>query len=112
MNLEGVSGMAIKNVMEDFVGQNLKAVLRMYPECCRCDVCRDDIMSIALNHLPPKYVSTEKGGVFAKLASLDPMEKVILVQEIAKGVQIVSKEPRHPEEEKVLPAPDEFPKEK
>ena len=102
--------MAIKNVMEDFVEENIKDVLRMYPECCRCDICRDDIMSIALNHLQPKYVSTEKGGVFAKLASLDPMEKVIIIQEIAKAVQIVAKGPRHPKEEKVLPSATEVKK--
>ena len=101
--------MAIKNIMEDFVEENMKGGLRMYPECCRCDICRDDIMSIALNHLTPKYVSTEKGGVFAKLASLDPMEKVVIIQEIAKGVQIVAKDPRHPKEERVIPVSDEIP---
>ncbi|BEU87767.1 hypothetical protein TAMA11512_12310 [Selenomonas sp. TAMA-11512] len=95
--------MPIKNVMEDFVEGNMKDVLHMYPECCRCHACRDDIMSIALNHLEPKYVSTEKGGVFAKLVALDPMEKVVIIQEIAKAVQIVAKSPRHPEEEKILP---------
>ncbi len=52
-------------------------------------------MALALNHLPPKYVSTHKGDLFARIAAMDPVDKAFIIQEIAKAIQIVRKMPRH-----------------
>ncbi|EJU28364.1 late competence development protein ComFB [Selenomonas sp. CM52] len=52
-------------------------------------------MALALNHLPPKYVSTHKGDLFARIATMDPVDKAFIIQEIAKAIQIVHKMPRH-----------------
>ncbi|MGP1407079.1 late competence development ComFB family protein [Selenomonas sp.] len=87
--------MPIKNTMEEFVKHNLDTILRMYPDCCSCDKCREDIMALALNHLPPKYVSTDKGDLFARISSMDPVDKAFISQEIAKAIQIVHEVPRH-----------------
>lgn len=87
--------MTMNNMMEVFVEQSLDEVLRMFPECCKCSKCREDIECLALNHLPPKYVSTEEGNLMARLSTLDAKKKVRLIQEIAKAVQIVAASPRH-----------------
>lgn len=87
--------MPIKNTMEEFVKQNIDAVLRMCSDCCSCEKCKEDIMALALNHLPPKYVSTHKGDLFARIAAMDPVDKAFIIQEIAKAIQIVHKVPRH-----------------
>ena len=87
--------MPIRNTMEEFVQQNIDAVLRMYPDCCSCEKCKEDIMALALNHLPPKYVSTHKGDLFARIATMDPVDKAFIIQGIAKAIQIVHKMPRH-----------------
>lgn len=46
--------MQIRNIMEEVVQQNLSRVLRMYPDCCTCEKCQQDILLLALNNLPPK----------------------------------------------------------
>jgi competence protein ComFB len=56
----------IVNVMEELVDQRLDALLRNF-ECCKCSICREDMKCLALNSLPPKYVSTEIGALFAKV---------------------------------------------
>ncbi len=90
--------MSIKNTIEDLVNQEIDTVLSMYPDCCSCDKCKDDIMAIALNNISPKYVSTRKGDLFARIASMTPSYKVFISQEIAKAIQIVHQMPRHEED--------------
>lgn len=85
--------MKIKNFMEDIVMNKLDSVLAQYPECCHCDKCRYDIMALALNHLPAKYVSTEKGKILTQAMSGE--YEVDVIQEIMKAIQIVSQHPRH-----------------
>ncbi len=87
--------MELKNQTEIYVLQHLDSVLEKYPGCCTCDHCRQDIAIIALNHLPPRYVSTEKGCVFAKLDAMSLEAKIEIVEEIAKAAEIVSKNPHH-----------------
>ena len=50
---------------------------------------------LALNHLPPKYVSSDKGNVFTKLSLTELEKEVQVIEEIAKAVEIVSRNPRH-----------------
>ncbi|MCL2755375.1 MAG: late competence development ComFB family protein [Oscillospiraceae bacterium] len=52
--------------MEKIVQQKLEAYL---PDsgCCACDMCAGDIMCLALNKLPPKYVNTHKGELFSRV---------------------------------------------
>lgn len=87
--------MELKNQTEIYVLQHLDSVLEKYPDCCTCDHCKQDIAIIALNHLPPRYVSTEKGCVFAKLDAMSLEAKIEIVEEIAKAVEIVKKNPHH-----------------
>ena len=47
--------MAIVNVMENFVGERIEAMLEA-EDCCKCERCVDDMKAIALNKLPAKYV--------------------------------------------------------
>ena len=90
--------MELKNQTEALVLENIDSVLAQYPDCCKCDRCRRDIAIIALNHLPPKYVSSHKGSVFAKLDALSMEGKIEIVEQIAKAIEIVKRNPRHGEE--------------
>ena len=87
--------MELKNYMETIVLNYLDSVFEKYPNCCKCEKCRQDIVMLALNHLPPKYVSSDKGNVFAKLSLMELENEVIVIEEIAKAIEIVSKSPRH-----------------
>ncbi len=90
--------MQIENKMERFVLDHLDQVLKLYPGCCRCSQCRQDIVTLALNHLPPKYTSSQMGDIYTRLDSYCGQEDAEIIQEIAKAVQIVSEHPRHPRE--------------
>jgi competence protein ComFB len=58
--------MSVRNLMEDIVKGCLKDMLQRQPIPDCDEALQSDIMAIALNRLPPKYVSTLKGEVFAK----------------------------------------------
>ncbi|MBR1759935.1 MAG: late competence development ComFB family protein [Schwartzia sp.] len=81
--------------MEQVVLENLDSVLAQYPDCCKCDLCRRDIAILALNHLPPRYTSSEKGRVYEKVNAMSQHNVIEVVEEIAKAVEIVRKNPRH-----------------
>lgn len=87
--------MELKNQTELFVLEHLDSVLEKYPSCCKCEHCRQDIAVIALNHLAPRYVSTEKGCVFAKVDAMSMAAKIEIVEEIAKAAEIVQNNPHH-----------------
>jgi competence protein ComFB len=87
--------MELKNQMEIYVLETMDSVLEKYPDCCKCEHCRQDIAVIALNHLPPKYVATQQGCVFAKIDAMTLETKIEIVEQIAKAVEIVSKNPHH-----------------
>lgn len=86
--------MKFSNVMEEYVLQKLDEVWDSL-DCCKCDQCRDDIVSYALNQLKPRYVSTEKGKVFVKVDTMSSQFEVDILTAIYEGVAIVKKNPRH-----------------
>lgn len=90
--------MELKNYMEDIVAQKLESILKRYPDCCSCEKCRRDIMSLSLNHLPPRYISTDKGNLYARIELLSITYDSDIVEKIAKAIVVVSKNPRHADE--------------
>ena len=64
-------------------------------DCCQCEVCRLDVMAIMLNELPPKYVVTDTGALYAQLTDFDPQNKLDYMIEMTKAVQIVKGYSRH-----------------
>lgn len=92
--------MSIVNVMEVFVEQKMEEILPTV-ECCNCDKCLDDIRAMALNKLPPRYVSTDKGKLFSKLNSLQEQQNGVDINvAVLSAVEFVSGHPRHSDEDK------------
>ncbi len=87
--------MELKNYMEDYVVSKLDEVLAQYPNCCSCDTCKRDIAILALNHLPPKYVSTEKGQIFARVESMGSQYEIETIKQIAAAIAKVQAHPHH-----------------
>ncbi len=59
--------MPVHNLMEELVGSCLKEYILRHVELQNLGEGKfADVMAITLNRLPAKYVSTEKGEVFAK----------------------------------------------
>lgn len=87
--------MQVKNNMENFVAKKLDTVLKQYPDVCRCDKCRKDIMVWALNHLPPKYVNSRTGEVLVRFKANNFQDDAEIIQAIASAVEIVAQHPHH-----------------
>jgi len=86
--------LGMRNYIEDVVASIMPAILKK-TDTCQCPRCRMDIMAYVLNKIPPKYVVTRKGHLYAKASSLHDQLNVDIVTEITKAIEIVSANPRH-----------------
>ncbi|AKX92900.1 late competence development ComFB family protein [Neomoorella thermoacetica] len=90
----------LKNYMEDCVWELLDQVLKRDPEACRCDTCRHDIVALALNQLPPRYVVREQGAIYSKIAMLEAQHRADIYSALTRALMIVKKAPRHGQEDR------------
>lgn len=86
--------MELINYTEIMVKEQLEEVT-MSSEVCRCEQCKLDIMAIALNNLPPRYVVTEKGRIFSKVQAFNVQMSVDVVGAITDAVNKVKGKPNH-----------------
>ncbi len=86
--------MKYQNVMEDYVVQKVDEVWDSL-DCCKCDQCREDVISYALNQLAPRYVNTERGRTFVKVNTMSSQFEIDILTAIYEGADVVKKHPRH-----------------
>ncbi len=84
----------LKNHMEDFVTSKTDEILR-FINICGCEKCRLDIIALALNDLPSKYVVTEQGELYARARELEQQFDIDVDTAIIKAAVFVGKNPRH-----------------
>jgi len=84
----------LKNYMEELIAQRTDELLKIM-NICKCGKCRLDIMALALNDLPAKYVVTEKGELYTKLNELEQQFGVSVDTAIIKAAVFVNKNPKH-----------------
>lgn len=86
----------LRNYTEDAVNAYLD---KWYGESdgCQCEGCRLDVAAIMLNNLPPKYVVTDTGELYAQLGDFDPQNKVNFMTEMTQAIKQVNSRPRHTE---------------
>lgn len=83
------------NMMKYLVEQELERMLPHYPDLCRCDKCLLDIQAIALNSLPPHYVVSHMGELWARAENMSIQRQVDIQAALTKAIQIVHERPRH-----------------
>lgn len=88
----------LKNYMETLVLEKLDDIIDELA-CCKCDKCRMDIASYALNRLPAKYVATYEGEVYSKLDTLSVQYEADLVNAIYQAAKVVTEHPLHKKED-------------
>lgn len=86
--------MAIVNVMEQLVDEKLTVLLKDEKRCT-CERCVEDMKAIALNKLPPKYVSTNNGELFTKLNASARQNAVDIEIAVAAALEMVASHPSH-----------------
>ena len=88
--------MKLKNYMEDAVKNVLDELLeKRTKDVCKCSRCRLDLVAYALNHLPPKYVVTDKGHTFTRVAEMQQQFSADIIVALSKGMKAIGKNPRH-----------------
>lgn len=83
-----------RNVMEMLVVQKLEEMWDTL-DCCKCEKCKLDIIACTLNQLPPKYVVTKEGELYARLCELNNEHEVEIIIALAKAVKTVKDKPKH-----------------
>ena len=83
-----------RNMMEEIVEFEYESC-REELDCCSCPRCRNDIIAYALSQLPPKYVVTRQGDLYAKLAALRTQTQADITRLLIQAAKIVSASPRH-----------------
>lgn len=84
----------IINFMEQQTSKLFDEVIRGM-DICTCKRCRLDIIALALNNLPPKYVVTQRGEMFARLDSMGNQHVANIMSELTKSAAIISAKPNH-----------------
>ncbi|MCL2189102.1 MAG: late competence development ComFB family protein [Defluviitaleaceae bacterium] len=84
----------LRNYMEDAVSEKLPILVKQMG-LCDCERCKYDMMAYVLNKLPPKYVVTNKGSLFAKLDVIQSQLDVTILAYLTQAAEIVKKNPNH-----------------
>ena len=82
------------NLMEDIVLRHVDSMMAADGGCC-CAACRADVIAHALNHLPPRYVASDKGRMMVKLSSFESQFRTDVVAALSEGRKVVRAHPRH-----------------
>lgn len=88
-------GRKVHNVMEDLIQTEINENIENLG-ICPCPICRNDLMTLTLNNVGAKYVSTDKGAIITRAGSLASREERIkLLAEITHYAQQIKGKPRH-----------------
>lgn len=82
------------NVMEEIVIQQVKKAIADLGGC-GCDICVSDAAALALNEIPPRYVTTQRGALLESLDSANYAHSTDTLVAVTKAVMKVMKNPRH-----------------
>lgn len=87
--------MQLVNCMEAAVAAHFSEVAQRFPEACLCQRCRLDVMALALNALPPRYVVSETGKVYARTEQLGQQYNADITIALTHAFTQVMAAPRH-----------------
>lgn len=85
----------LHNLAEDAMRIKVPEIMQSF-NICTCQDCVYEVMALALNHIKPLYIVTEKGQLFQKLASYELQYGTDLASEITKACIKVKINPKHP----------------
>ncbi len=86
--------MILKNYMEEVAFRAFDDVTKGM-DICKCEKCKLDIIAIALNKLPTKYVVTDKGELYAKVDNLRGQFEADIITAMTQAAMTVGKNPKH-----------------
>jgi len=87
--------MNLINTMEKAVTAQLHELQPRFPQVCFCKRCQLDIIALALNSLPPRYVVTCEGEVYARTSQLRQQYCTDITVALIQAIRKVHNCPRH-----------------
>lgn len=86
--------MAFVNTMEEIVRTRINNLIEG-TDCCTCKKCLDDMTCLALNALPSKYASTQKGVLFSKISIAFKQNNIDIDVACMNAINCVKNNPKH-----------------
>ncbi|MFC5702571.1 late competence development ComFB family protein [Cohnella faecalis] len=88
--------LSVLNAMEPIVISTFEThMLGSASLSCSCNKCQLDIVLLALNHLPPRYTSSQAGEAYIKAQYMDPQLQSDVLKELAKAASVIGSNPNH-----------------
>jgi competence protein ComFB len=84
----------IKNLVEDHVTSAYQTLRPHFPAFCGCDLCREDVLTFALNRIPPRYVSRREGSVVTEVALEQEQSRAAIEVVVMEALRKISVAPR------------------
>jgi len=82
------------NIVEDLVMSTVQHAMKEI-DMCNCKKCQLNACAIALNSLPPKYVTTTKGTLLAEIGLMNSAFQFEVIVQVSKALKIVKERPLH-----------------
>ena len=89
----------LENIAEEAVLKKLPEMMQRF-SMCTCEVCTTDVIALTLNHLPPQYVVSMRGKLYARIHAGRPQTQQEIDTALAEACKKVSENPRHEMQEK------------
>jgi competence protein ComFB len=90
--------MTVFNAMENIVTNLFDEFQKNYELKCDCNKCKDDMLALVLNKIPPRYTSSEKGQLFVKGLYINSQMQSDVMRELMEAANIVEHHQHHQEE--------------
>jgi competence protein ComFB len=84
----------IKNLVEDHVTAAYATLRPHFPAFCGCNLCREDVLTFALNRVPPRYVSRREGSVVTEVNLEKEQSRAAIEVVVMEALRKISVAPR------------------
>lgn len=82
------------NITEEFVRRQAKITMKEMGSC-ECETCYLNVCALALNALPPQYVTTTRGALLLGITATETGNSALILVEVTKAVMKVMENPHH-----------------
>lgn len=87
--------MGLVNAVEAIISNLYEEFQKSYDLKCGCQHCKEDILALVLNRIPPKYTSSEKGQLYIKTLYLNPQLQSDVMRELMRAALVVEHKQNH-----------------
>lgn len=87
--------MLLENVMEEIITKRVEDIWDCESVKCKCDKCKQDVISLTLNHVKPRYVSSPEGRIYVMSEVQNGPQNEEINTLIEEAVQKVGENPKH-----------------